>query len=63
MEIPKTITIILSEDPYGGYFVEIKELNGCMSAGDTESEALQNILDAKKMWIEAMTEYEESDNG
>lgn len=45
-------TIRLKQNGDGSYFVEVEELPGCMSEGDTEEEALKMIEDAKKAWIE-----------
>src|SRR3990167_3785291 len=45
-------TIRLKQNEDGSYFVEIEELPGCMSEGDTKEEALKMIEDAKKAWIE-----------
>lgn len=44
-------TIRLKQNEDSSYFVEIEELPGCMSEGDTEEEALKMIEDAKKAWI------------
>lgn len=44
-------TIRLKQNKDGSYFVEIEELPGCMSEGETEEEALKMIEDAKKAWI------------
>lgn len=44
-------TIRLKENEDGSYFVEIEELPGCMSEGDTKAEALKMIEDAKKAWL------------
>ena len=44
-------TIRLKQNEDGSYFVEIDDLPGCMSEGDTKEEALNMIEDAKKAWI------------
>jgi antitoxin HicB len=36
----------------GGFFVEIPDLPGCMSQGETAEEAFEMIEDAKRGWIE-----------
>ena len=41
MSLPYTTVLIPEED--GSYFIKIKELPGCMSAGDTVSEAHEMI--------------------
>jgi len=50
MELPYTIEMTPEES--GGYFIRIKELTGCMSYGETEGEALENIKEAKESWLE-----------
>lgn len=37
----------------GGYFAEISELPGCMSQGETLEEVWENVMDAKRCWLEA----------
>lgn len=46
-------TIRLKQNEDRSYFVEIEELSGCMSEGDTKEEALKMIEDAKAAWLEA----------
>jgi predicted RNase H-like HicB family nuclease len=43
----------------GGYTVIIQDLPGCISEGDTLEEAMENILDAKKAWLETAWEYQD----
>jgi predicted RNase H-like HicB family nuclease len=52
LNLPYTTKLIPEEA--GGYFAEIEELPGCMSQGETQKEALENIEDAKRMWLESM---------
>ncbi|MDX2241911.1 MAG: type II toxin-antitoxin system HicB family antitoxin [Leptolyngbyaceae cyanobacterium bins.302] len=40
----------------GGYVAEIKDLPGCLTQGDTLEEAVENINEARELWIE--TTYE-----
>lgn len=42
----------ISEEDGGGWLAEIPELPGCMSDGETKEEALKNVEEAKKAWIE-----------
>lgn len=51
--------IILHPDPDGGFVVEIKELPGCITQGETSQEALLEIADARTLWIK--TAYEHGD--
>ena len=44
--------IVLLPSPEGGYGVEIPELPGCISQGETLTEAMSMIEDAKRAWIE-----------
>lgn len=38
--------VVLTSQPEGGYTVSVPALPGCLSEGDTVSEALKNIKDA-----------------
>ena len=40
----------------GGWLAEVPELPGCMSDGDTPTQALDNVMDAIACWIEAAEE-------
>ena len=44
--------IITCDHEYNGYVVDVPELVGCMSQGKTIDEALNNIKDAIKGWME-----------
>lgn len=44
--------IVLMPSPEGGYGVEMPELPGCISQGETVVEAMSMIEDAKRAWIE-----------
>jgi len=51
----KVYTVILEEDEEdGGYAVHVPGLPGCVSQGDTKEEALANILDAIKLYLETL---------
>lgn len=45
--------IIMYDSEYKGYVIDVPELPGCMSQGKTIDEALNNIKDAIKGWLEA----------
>jgi predicted RNase H-like HicB family nuclease len=45
-------TLELLECDEGGYFVRIPDLPGCMSQGETLEEAVRNIDEARRLWIE-----------
>jgi predicted RNase H-like HicB family nuclease len=46
----------LSEEDGGGFLATVPDLPGCMSDGETEFEAIQNVHDAIACWIEAADE-------
>ena len=46
----------LIEDDEEYWLAEILDLPGCMSDGDDPNEALENIEDAKRLWIETRLE-------
>lgn len=48
----------ISEDEGGGWLAEIPHLPGCMSDGETPKEAIDNLDDAKKCWIETCLELD-----
>ena len=51
MEYP----VVLEQDPEaGGYVVSCPTLQGCVSQGETEEEALKNIKDAIKLYLESI---------
>jgi antitoxin HicB len=48
--------VSIEEAPEGGYFVQIKDLPGCYSQGETVEEAVENIEEARRLWMESMYE-------
>ncbi|MBZ4687474.1 MAG: hypothetical protein PWQ96_2389 [Clostridia bacterium] len=46
----------LTPEEGGGWLAEIPLLPGCMSDGETPEDAINNVIDAKKTWIEACLE-------
>lgn len=42
--------------PEGGYFVQIEELPGCYSQGETLEEAMDMIEEARQLWLESACE-------
>lgn len=46
----------LPERDGGGYFATVPDLPGCMSDGETPEDALLNVQDAIRCWIEAARE-------
>jgi antitoxin HicB len=47
----------LSPDDGGGFIATVPELPGCMSDGETYEEALENVQDAIKGWLNAAAEW------
>jgi predicted RNase H-like HicB family nuclease len=45
-------TVILEQEPDGGYVVTVPALPGCVSQGDTREEALKNIYQAADLYVE-----------
>ena len=46
----------LREDEGGGFVATVPDLPGCMSDGETELEAINNVHDAINCWLEAARE-------
>ena len=51
--------ITLYPDAEGGYVAEIKDLPGCLTQGETLEETIDNINEARELWLE--TAYESED--
>lgn len=49
-------TVILEQEPEGGYVVHAPALPGCVSQGDTRPEAPANIREAMELYIEDCVE-------
>ena len=45
-------TVVLEQEPDGGYVASVPALPGCVSQGDTREEALANIREAADLYIE-----------
>jgi predicted RNase H-like HicB family nuclease len=45
-------TVVLEQEPDGGYVVSVPALAGCVSQGDTRTEALANIREAIALYVE-----------
>lgn len=48
MALPYTTEIVPDEN---GFFIRVRELDGCMSVGTTKAEALEMIEDAMREWL------------
>lgn len=51
--------VLLVPEPEGGFTALLPDLEGCVSVGETEEEALANLEEARQLWIE--TAYEHGD--
>lgn len=45
-------TVILEQEPDGGYGATVPALPGCVSQGDSREEALTNIREAAELYVE-----------
>jgi antitoxin HicB len=54
LSLPYTIELI--PEPQEGWFVAIKELPGCMTDSDTPEEALKEIREIQREWLEIAIE-------
>jgi len=52
-------TTILEKEDSGGYHVFCPALPGCHTQGDTFNEAIENIKDAIKLYIESLEAHNE----
>ncbi len=46
--------VVLEKQEEGGFLVYIPELPGCHSQGETRAEALQNITEAKELYLDVL---------
>jgi predicted RNase H-like HicB family nuclease len=45
-------TVVLEQEPDGGYVARVPSLPGCVSQGQTRDEVLANIREAAELYIE-----------
>ena len=45
-------TVVLEQEPGGGYVLSVPALPDCVSQGDTRGEALANIREAIELYVE-----------
>ena len=55
MKLPYRMEIIPDKEE-GGFIATFPELPGCITVGDTIEAVIQNIVDAKRAWLEAELE-------
>lgn len=51
-EQPMRYTVILEQEPDGGYVASVPALPGCVSQGDNRDEGLSNIREAIDLYVE-----------
>ena len=51
--------VLLVPEPEGGFTALIPDLPGCVSVGESPEEALENVEEARQLWLE--TAYEHGD--
>lgn len=54
MDYPLRIVLLTPDS--GGYVAEVPSLPGCVSQGDTAAEAVANIREAIRLYIEVLRE-------
>lgn len=59
MALPYRTEIIKDTDE-DGYVAYLPELKGCITTGTTESDALENLKDAKETWLSSALEHGDS---
>ena len=57
----QTYEVVLEPSEEGGFTVYVPALRGCVSEGDTEEEALENIREAIILWHEAWEDVARED--
>ena len=55
MNLPYKMEIVPDKEE-GGFIASFPDLPGCITIGDTIEETIQNIIDAKKAWLESELE-------
>ena len=45
-------TVVLEQEPDGGYVVSVPALPGCVSEGDSREEAMANIREAIQLYVD-----------
>lgn len=50
---------VISGGPGEGYLAEVLELPGCVSAGETPAEALENLEESMAAWLESALAHDD----
>lgn len=53
-----TYEVVLEPSEEGGFAIYVPALRGCISQGETEEEAMENIKDAIQVWLDTRAELE-----
>jgi predicted RNase H-like HicB family nuclease len=48
---------LLAAEPEGGYTAFHPDLKGCVAVGETREEALANLEEARRLWLETAHEH------
>jgi predicted RNase H-like HicB family nuclease len=59
MEVPMKYRILIEQDEDGMFVAEVPALPGCISQGNTRNEALDNIREAIRAYIESLQKHNE----
>ena len=59
----RTYEVVLEPAAEGGFTVFVPGMRGCVSEGDTEEEALENIKDAIQGWLDTWEQVEKERGG
>jgi antitoxin HicB len=60
MSTETVIITPLSAEDGGGFLATIPSMPGCMSDGETEAEARENVADAARAWLAVQVAYSPS---
>jgi antitoxin HicB len=56
---PMKYRIIIEQDEDGAFVVECPSLPGCISQGKTRKEAIENVQDAIRGYLESLNKHDE----
>jgi predicted RNase H-like HicB family nuclease len=59
----RVFDVVLEPSDGGGFTVYAPGLRGCVSEGDTEAEALENIKEAIALWLDTWEEIAAQNDG
>ena len=57
------LKVVIRPEEDGGFSVAIPALPGCFSEGETEAEALANVQDAARAWLETGNDNDPFEEG